>query len=813
MDIETTGLAGLARLDTPVWLVDVPRATILWCNDAAQPLALAPAESGAAGRPGQDRLAGLLATRFGAAGADAPPPAGINLPLVDGAGRRLAHRARMLPGVAWTAPGMVVVEAVPEPETDAPMLEDWLSASAAILGAMAGGSPVETVLARIVGMIETALPGSVASVVLLDPEGRRIAASIGPGLPEGYGEALLGLEIGPGVGSCGTAMHDGRRIIVEDIEAHPCWEGYRHLVRPAGLRSCWSEPVRAADGRVLGSFAIYGTTPGAPDRRGLRVIEAAGNLASIALEADRSRAEARAATERLRASEARLRSLIDASPSVIFLKDREGRYATVNAAFTRLYGLEPERVIGRTAEEVLGPEMAERYTREEARLGEDRPIVSSRHPQPLVHGMVQDVTKFLVRGADGAVEGIGTIATDVTELHETGRSLALLSERLALAVEAAGVGVIDYHLATGVMTCDARMAEIYGLDPGSAAAMTDPEDWIAMVHPDDAGLVRDRLARARAGDVSLHSSFRIIRPEGTLRHIRSAARVIREEGRPARVVGVNIDVTADVVMAEALAERSREAEAANQAKSRLLANVSHELRTPLNGVLGCAQLLARSGLDDTQRRHLTVIEASGQALLELIQDLLDIGRIESGTIALETAPVDIRALVEGTLDMVRDMAEARGLRLLHRVDPALEGPHMGDARRIRQVLLNLLSNAVKFTATGHVALVVGPREGAGLRFSVRDTGPGIPPAKRDWIFEPFARIESPGNARRPGTGLGLAIVRELVTLMGGEITLGAGPEGGAQFDIDLPLPCAGAGEGNGAAAGTAEPDDAERRRD
>jgi len=186
-----------------------------------------------------------------------------------------------------------------------------------------------------------------------------------------------------------------------------------------------------------------------------------------------------------------------------------------------------------------------------------------------------------------------------------------------------------------------------------------------------------------------------------------------------------------------------------------------------------------------------VIETSGQALLELIEDLIDIGRIESGSVALSPAPLDIARLVETTLAMIRDMAEAQGLRLVHRLGPGVEGWYLGDARRIRQVLLNLLSNAVKFTATGHVALHVARRAEGGLRFSVSDTGPGIPAAKRDFVFEPFARIEAPGQARQSGTGLGLAIARELVELMGGHIALGDTPDGGAQFDIDLPLEPAG----------------------
>ena len=800
MDIRASGLAGVELLGTPVWLVDVARARLVWCNAAAGRLRLA-TDAAVLDAPPGDGLAAMFAAHLvpaghGAQAREGASP-GLALTLSDEGGETGSYLCRALVPPADLEPGLVAVEGVPQVVDGSAGLDAWLSASAAILAAAARGEPVVPLLGRIIAMIEAAMPGACASVVLLDTAGRRIAQCIAPSLPESYNAALIGLEIGPGSGSCGVAMHERRRVVAADIASDAFWEGYHGLAREAGLAACWSEPILSAGARAVGSFAIYRRWPGGPDRTALRVMESAGHLASIALEAESRRAEAEAARERLAASEARLRSLIDASPSVIFLKDGAGRYRMVNRAFCETYGAAPDEVIGRTAIELLGRDAALDCDADDRSLSPDRPVIARRRENPLVPGLVQDITKFLVRRADGGVDGIGAIATDVSDLHAAEAAQAVLSERLALAVEAAGIGVIDYDIATGALLCNPRMAEIYGVTHEQAARMTRPEDWMALVHPADSEHVHARFADAVEGHIALHAAFRIKRPEGTVRHIRSAARVIREGGRPARVVGVNLDVTADVVMAEALAERSREAEAANRAKSRFLASVSHELRTPLNGVLGCAQLLGQGDLSAVQRRHLDVIESSGQALLELIEDLLDIGRIESGTVALEPAPFDLADLVASTLAMVRDMAEARGLALIERVDPALAAPRLGDVRRLRQILLNLLSNSVKFTATGHVVLAATARSDGGVGLSVSDTGPGIPPAERGRVFEPFARLESEGRQAAPGTGLGLAIVRELVHLMGGEIAVTTAPGGGAQFDVELPLSVA-----EGAAAPT-----------
>lgn len=793
MEIDGTSLSGIDLLEMPVWLVDVGKAEILWRNRAAARLGLAPRSAADAGT-GRDRLAGLLVARLGSSPETAQTGATIPITLIDGEGRVGTYRCRRVAATGLAGGGRMLVEGWPEADAGADKgLESLLSYSAAILRASVDGAGAEALLNRILAMVETTMPEAVCSVVLLDASGRRIGLSLGPRLPDSYHAAVTGIEVGPGAGSCGTAIHLRQRVVAADIATHPHWAPYRDLVLALGLRACWSEPIRTADDTVIGSFATYMRAPGAPMLRQIRIAEAAANLASIALEAERSRTEARVATQRLAASEATLRSLLDASPSVIFLKDRAGRYRTINAAYTRTYGIPAESVIGKTAEEVLGLEKATPYREMDRALSEAVPVVSRRIENPNLAGLVQDVTKFLVRGADGGVEGIGTIATDVSALHQTERALAVLSERLSLAVEAAGIGVFDYDIATGDLYCNARMAEICGVE-SRRHAMTRPEDWMALVHPGDAALVRQRFASARQGDVLAHTQFRILREDGTVRHVRSAARVIREDGRPARVIGANLDVTADVEMAEALAARSREAEAANAAKSRFLANVSHELRTPLNGVLGCAQLMAHTDLDPMQRRHLDVIEASGTALLDLIEDLLDIGRIEAGVVVLEKRPLEVSALIDTVVRIARDMAEAGELSISAGVAGSLAPRRLGDARRIRQVLLNLVGNAMKFTERGWVSIEAEPGPGDQVRFSVTDTGPGIPSDKQELIFERFGRIESETGTRKPGTGLGLAIVRDLVGLMGGSIAVENAPGAGARFVVTLPLPPAGAAE-------------------
>ncbi|WP_235035394.1 HAMP domain-containing sensor histidine kinase, partial [Roseomonas sp. 18066] len=243
----------------------------------------------------------------------------------------------------------------------------------------------------------------------------------------------------------------------------------------------------------------------------------------------------------------------------------------------------------------------------------------------------------------------------------------------------------------------------------------------------------------------------------------------------------------------AAAAAAREAaEQASEAKSRFLARMSHELRTPLNGVLGLSQLLAtRADLPPEAGRQVAVIHRAGQHLLALVNDALDLAQVEAGRLTLEAAPLPLRALVEGAVALVQPEAARKRLSLRVEVAPDAPAAVLGDARRLRQVLLNLLGNAVKFTpAGGAVWLRLAPLHGQGVRLEVIDTGPGIDPAQRARLFQDFSRLpQDRGLDAAEGSGLGLAISAGLVQAMGGRIGVATGPEGhGSRFWVELPLP-------------------------
>jgi signal transduction histidine kinase/energy-converting hydrogenase Eha subunit C len=231
------------------------------------------------------------------------------------------------------------------------------------------------------------------------------------------------------------------------------------------------------------------------------------------------------------------------------------------------------------------------------------------------------------------------------------------------------------------------------------------------------------------------------------------------------------------------------AEAANRAKSAFLANTSHELRTPLNGVLGMARLARQPGLDTTRRqRYLDLLVDSAKSLADILSDTLDLAKIEAGKLVLELQPFDPRAMLAATLTSYRPLADSTGLALEVQVDAAVPALVLGDALRVRQILVNYLGNALKFTPQGMVQVrltVVGENR---LRLAVQDTGVGLPADVQRRLFTPFTQADASTTRRHGGTGLGLAICRELAQRMDGEVGVDSAPDEGSTFWAELRLP-------------------------
>ncbi|MFL5403963.1 MAG: response regulator [Gemmatimonadales bacterium] len=379
-------------------------------------------------------------------------------------------------------------------------------------------------------------------------------------------------------------------------------------------------------------------------------------------------------------------------------------------------------------------------------------------------------------------------------IEDQSRALYDSKERLDLALQSAGVGTWTWDLITNLVEWDEFVRGLFGVP--SHAPADQYQDVVALLHPDD----RDRITREMTAsvehDVPYDTEFRVVWPDGTERSLASRGKVYRDAaGKPLRMSGVCLDITERRLAAEQRQAREA-AEAANRAKSNFLASMSHELRTPLNAIIGFSELLENhtfGDLNERQQRYVTNVLTSGRHLLQLINDILDLSKVEAGHMELSLSEFDVRTTLGEVKTIVGTLAMKKRLDLeLEVADPVTT--LVADQSKFKQILYNLLSNAIKFTPEGGSVRVTVRRvpsiqnqEGGAIEIAVSDTGIGLRPQDQERIFGTFEQVDSAYAREQQGTGLGLALSKRFVELHGGRIWVESDFGKGSVFRFVLPL--------------------------
>ena len=357
-------------------------------------------------------------------------------------------------------------------------------------------------------------------------------------------------------------------------------------------------------------------------------------------------------------------------------------------------------------------------------------------------------------------------------------------ERLRFALHAAHMGTWEWDVRGNRVRWSENLERIHGMSPGSFDGTL--EGFMRDIHSSDRARVLESAMRAAHEGVPYETEYRIVTAAGELRWLEAKGRVeYLPDGKPWRMTGVCMDITR---RKHAEIDRLQGAQEASRMKDEFLAVLSHELRTPLNAILGWAQLLSRGALDPGRAGEaINVIERNARLQAQLIEQILDVSRIITGKLRIETAPCALDQLVENAVHAMTPAAEARGLTIALTIDPELPSV-IGDAPRLQQVLGNVLSNAVKFTPPGGAIAVRVARDGGSAVIEVQDTGAGIPVEFLPYVFERFRQADGTSTRQHGGLGLGLAIARHLIELHGGTIAASSdGPGTGTLIRISLPV--------------------------
>ncbi|MBL9149692.1 MAG: PAS domain S-box protein [Phycisphaerae bacterium] len=577
-------------------------------------------------------------------------------------------------------------------------------------------------------------------------------------------------------------------IVVDDCDTDPSLAPYRGVLRGESIRSLAFIPIMTGEG-VVGKLMLYGAEAHAFSAR--QIASTAEAAVYLGVAAGRLQAQ-----ERLTASEARLRTIIDTALDAVVSTDEDGTISAWNRQAEITFGWTAAEAIGRRLQDLAMPavgsslgSLAGRRIEVPARTKAGAEITVEISIAPIRQSGTLAFSAF-IRDISERIRIESERAAEAAELRRE-------RERLDLTVRGAGLGTWEWDVERSVVTTNNRSSTMLGYEPAEISESV--AAWIELVHPDDRAEVEASVTAALLGvSADYRCEHRFRRKDGTWAWVLDAGRITERapDGRALRACGVHVDVSSAHELAERLAKARDAAEAATRAKSEFLANMSHEIRTPMTAILGYAELLNEDdgGPDASARRRerVEVIRHNGEHLLALINDILDISKIEAGKLVIDRSEAEPLAIARDVIALMQPKADERGIAL--RLEQATPTPRRirTDPLRLRQILVNLVGNAIKFTARGHVTLRLSFGASAGeprqLRFEVIDTGIGMAPDVVSRLFHAFEQADASTTRKFGGTGLGLCICKRLAELLNGDVVVESELGKGSTFTLAIAVP-------------------------
>ncbi len=577
----------------------------------------------------------------------------------------------------------------------------------------------------------------------------------------------------------------GETLWVEDAPRDDRFCHHPAVKGPPYIRFFAGAPIKVEDGTTPGAIWVAGLETRKEDPKLAARLQDLADFVADEWARELAKRAREAARRESDVARKMVAEIIAAAPISLVMTDRNMTVISSSPRWLESRGLVGQQVLGRSLYDLV-PQTRDKWSAVYERCLAGEPISADRvemvKPDGSISWLQAELTPW--RDAAGEVGGLIITTHDITQMVEALESTARSQERLKLAMEIADIHVWEMDYRRGELIKEGAEDTFFS-EPKTFEELF--KDVWSTIDPRDVPATQEAWRLHVKEGAPYRPEYRVIRNDDKEVWVQgSVIYEADEDQQPLRMIGAMQNITYRKAAEQALVQAKEEAESATRAKSAFLATMSHEIRTPLNGVLGMAQAMAMGDLAEQQRERLDVIRQSGEALLAILNDVLDLSKIEAGKLELEQAEFDIDETASSALGAFAATAQAKGLDFKLKVQPAARGVYRGDSVRVRQILYNLVSNALKFTEHGAVNVTVSRRRG-GLRLVVSDSGIGVAADKLAGLFQKFEQADASMTRRYGGTGLGLAICRDLAQLMGGTISAKSAPGEGATFTVDLPL--------------------------